>query len=122
MANAPIGVPSTPLHARQDIQDNWFLVSVVNNDYKGESSLWTLFEAIRSHRDFDIYSQGSLSGLPKRLSAARPEELQPSIKGWHSFGSFGSLGIDIDDIDSQSLPSQLTGCSFGLASSGVDFR
>jgi len=59
----------------QDIQDTWFLVSIVNNDHKGDGTLWSLFEEIIQRPDFDVSSRGCLTQLPKSLGAATPGDL-----------------------------------------------
>lgn len=48
----------------QEIQHNWFLVSIVNNDFKGSFSLWTVFDAVIAHPDFDVECPGTLAQLP----------------------------------------------------------
>eukprot|EP00667_Euglena_gracilis_P004010 EG_transcript_4028 len=59
----------------KEIQHNWFLVSIVNNDFKGSFSLWTVFDAVIAHPDFDVECPGTLAQLPKPLGSARPDEL-----------------------------------------------
>ncbi len=43
----------------QEIQEQWFLVNIVNNDYKNPPWLWDLFETVMAHPDFDVHARGS---------------------------------------------------------------
>eukprot|EP00668_Euglena_longa_P014373 GGOE01018358.1.p1 GENE.GGOE01018358.1~~GGOE01018358.1.p1 ORF type:complete len:667 (-),score=126.29 GGOE01018358.1:224-2224(-) len=97
----------------KEIQHNWFLVSIANNDFKGDFSLWTIFDAVIAHPDFDVYLPGSLAQLPKSLGSARPEELflgavpyrtvddASSLHTTNSLWTLSSTGKKLETVASQ---------------------
>lgn len=90
----------------KEIQEQWFLVNIVNNDYKNPPWLWDLFETVMAHPDFDVHARGSTLTLPRSLREATPRDLLLLQEGF------------VDDMSSQHAARSL--CTMSSSSALLD--